>query len=151
MITSRRGDHPMANTTTDLRDFFSATEARTDRWRQLSACGRAWTSAAETGKDAERVLAEAGRLLHEITALEAYWAYPGPRLMATVDEAFRDGHAAVFARLVQRISNALLTGGYRHDSAAWDPLEEGEARSFDALLPPDAQSGNGHKPYFEVL
>ena len=138
-------------TTTDLRDFFSAAEARTDRWRQLSACGRPWTSAVETGNDAERVHAEAGRLLHEIAALEAYWAYPGPRLMATVGEAFRDRHAAVFARLVQKISNALLTGGYRHDSAAWDPLEEGEARGFDALLPPDAQSGNGHKPYFEVL
>jgi len=26
----------------DLRDFFSAAEARTDRWRQMSAVGRAW-------------------------------------------------------------------------------------------------------------
>ena len=56
----------------------------------------------------------------------------------------------MFARLVQKISNALLTGGYRHDSAAWDPLQESEARPLD-VLPPDAQTGESRKPYFEVL
>ena len=70
--------------------------------------------------------------------------------MATVREALGEANAGVFARLVQKISNSLLTGGYRHDSAAWDPLQESEGRPLD-VLPPDAQVGESRKPYFEVL
>ncbi len=33
----------------DLADFFSASEARTDRRRQLSAIGRGWESAVAAG------------------------------------------------------------------------------------------------------
>jgi len=44
----------------------------------------------------------------------------------------------------------LLTGAFRYDLAAWDPLQESEGNAAD-LLPPDAQQGEGHKPYFEVL
>jgi arginine decarboxylase len=82
--------------------------------------------------------------------MESYWAYPGSRLMATVRETIDEANAAVFARLVQKISNALLTGSYRHDGAAWDPLQESEARALD-VLPPDGQAGDAHKPYFEIL
>jgi arginine decarboxylase len=138
-------------TTMDLRDFFSAAEGRTDRWRQMSAAGRAWESAIAGGKNGETSRAAAARLLEDVAALEEYWAYPGPRLMATIGEAARGGNAAVFSRLVGKISQALVTGGYRHDAAAWDPLDEGEGRSLDALLPPDTQQGDGIKPYFEVL
>ena len=37
--------------------------------------------------------ADATRLLGDVAALEDYWAYPGPRLMATVAEALRDRNA----------------------------------------------------------
>ena len=134
----------------DLKDFFSAAEARTDRWRQMSAAGRAWEAAAAHGKSDEPFHTEAARLLSEVAALEDYWAYPGSRLMATVDEALKERNAAMFARLVQRISAALLTGAYRHDSAAWDPTEEREGR-LPEILPPDVQPGEAAKPYFEVL
>src|SRR5215467_12712837 len=121
----------------DLRDFFSAAEARTDRWRQMSAVAR--------GKPDEASRDEAAKLLGEVAILEDYWAYPGTRLMTTVRDALKEGNAAVFARVVQKISNALLTGSYRQETAAWDPLEEGEGRVLD-VLPPEVQQGNGHKP-----
>ena len=70
--------------------------------------------------------------------------------MATINEAVEQRNAAVFARLVQKISNALLTGSYRYESGAWDPLQEGEERTPD-ILPPDVQADDSHKPYFEVL
>jgi arginine decarboxylase len=143
MAKTDRGDR----TTMDLVDFFSAAEARTDRWRQMSAAARAW----ESGQAGAPGHAEAARLFTEVATLEDYWAYPGPRLMANIGEALADRNAAMFARLVQKISNALLTGSYRHDSAAWDPLDEANGRALDALLPPDVQPGEGHKPYFEVL
>src|SRR5262245_27984781 len=134
----------------DLRDFFSAAEARTDRWRQMSAVGRAWESSVARGKPDESLADDAGRLLADIAILEDYWAYPGPRLMKTVGEALKERNAGVFARVAQKISAALLSGNYRHDTAAWDPLEEADARVLD-MLPPEVQAGNGHKPYFETL
>src|SRR4051812_27503120 len=90
--------------TLDLKDFFSAAEARTDRWRQINAAARAWEAAVAQGKLDDRLPAEARRLLGEVAPLEGYWAYPGPRLMMLVGETLEGGNAAVFARLVQRIS-----------------------------------------------
>ena len=133
---------------TDLTDFFSASEARTDRWRQLSAIGRVWDSAAANADDS--LHAEAGRLFAELSPLESYWAYPGPRLSAAIAEAIEQRNTGVFARLVQKISATLLTGSYRYESAAWDPLQENDARTAE-VLPPDLQSAELHKPYFEVL
>ena len=44
----------MATTTpatrTDLKDFFSAAEARIDRWRDLSAVGRTWEAGVIQGQ-----------------------------------------------------------------------------------------------------
>jgi arginine decarboxylase len=134
----------------DLKDFFSAAEARIDRWCEMNSVGRAWEAAMTQGQPADKLLAQAAQLLGEISPLESYWAYPGSRLMATVRESIDEANAGVFARLVQKISNALLTGGYRHDSGAWDPLQESDTRPLD-VLPPDGQSGEGRKPYFEVL
>jgi len=135
-------------TSLDLKDFFSAAEARTDRWRQMTAAGRAWEAARAQNHPDDKLHAEVSRLLGDIGPLERYWAYPGPRLMAAVAETLEQRNAGVFARLVQKISNALITGSYRLEGAAWDPLQEGDAPE---LLFPDIQSGDGHKPYFEVL
>jgi arginine decarboxylase len=134
----------------DLKDFFSAAEARIDRWCEMNSVGRAWEAATTQGQPADKLLAQAAQLLGEISPLESYWAYPGSRLMATVRESIDEANAGVFARLVQKISNALLTGGYRHDSGAWDPLQESDTRPLD-VLPPDGQTGESRKPYFEVL
>ena len=134
----------------DLTNFFSASEARTDQWRQLNAAGRAWEAAVAQGKPDKKLHAEAAKLFAEISPLESFWAYPGSRLMATVGEAIEQRNVGVLTRLVQKISNMLLTGAFRYDLAAWDPLQESEGNAAD-LLPPDAQQGEGHKPYFEVL
>jgi arginine decarboxylase len=134
----------------DLKDFFSAAEARTDRWSELNSVGRAWEAAIAQGHSANNLQAQAAQLLAEISPMENYWAYPGSRLLATVREAIDESNPGVFARLVQKISSALLTGAYRHDSGAWDPLQELDARPLD-VLPPDVQQGEGQKPYFEVL
>ena len=134
---------------TDLADFFSAAEARTDRWRQLTAIGRDWESAIVSGQGDEAIHAEVSRLFADIGPLESFWAYPGARLCSAVAESIEQRNAGVFARLVQRISSTLLTGSFRYESGAWDPLQEAEGRA--EVLPPDLQGGELHKPYFEVL
>ena len=134
----------------DLKDFFSAAEARSDRWCEMNTLGRAWEAAIAQGQPADTYHQQAAELLGEIGPMESYWAYPGSRLMATVRETMDEGNASVFARLVQKIANSLLTGGYRYDTGAWDPLQESEARPLD-VLPPDVQVSETHKPYFELL
>jgi len=145
MAKATQPDQPL-----DLTDFFSAAEARTDRWRQLCALGRAWESAVATAQADAPLHAAVAKLFAELSPLESYWAYPGPRLCAAVAEAIEERNAGVFARLVQKISATLLTGAYRYESAAWDPLQENDGRAGD-VLPPDLQAGELHKPYFEVL
>jgi arginine decarboxylase len=145
--------HPPATagtTRAPLDNFFSAAEARLDRWRQFYAVVRAWQAAAARGKSENANFGDALSLFSELAAFEAFFAYPGPRLMTTIEQSLAERNAAVTVRLVQHVSSALLTGAYRHDGGAWDPLQEESARAAD-VLPPDVQTGNGHKPYFETL
>jgi arginine decarboxylase len=131
-------------------NFFSAAEARIDQWRQLGAVARAWQSAVARGSSDDAQFAEVVALFGGVAPLEAFFAYPGPRLTTAMDGALAERNAGVFARLVQHISSALLTGSYRHDRAAWDPLQEEGTGAAD-LLPGDQQTANGHRPYFEAL
>src|SRR6185295_18997609 len=92
----------------ELRDFFSAAESRIDRWRTLNRIAKALASASPRpasgpGEDPKALIAE-------LTPLEELCGYPGPRLMAPVRERLQTGDRTGFARLVQRISGALLAG-----------------------------------------
>ena len=139
-----------ASTPTPLVDFFSAAEARFDRWRQLAAVVRAWQVAPARESAGDSLFTEAMALFAEVAPLESFFAYPGPRLMAVTEQALTERNAGVAVRLIQHISEALLSGAYRQDSGVWDPLqEEGAARATDLL--PDLHPGNGQKPYFEAL
>jgi arginine decarboxylase len=141
---------PVASTTTDLADFFSATEARTDRWRQLNATVRAWQSATGTDPQDTKRYAEAVALFGEVAVLEAFFAYPGPKVMSAIEQALAERNAGVCARLVQTVSGALMTETYRTDQGVWDPLREETARKHE-LLPPDLQGSTTQIPYFEML
>ena len=133
------------NPATDLQDFFSATEARLDRWQRLGSATQALAAAAP-GAAAPRV----ENLLAELAPLESCWAYPGPTLFAELCRLAAGEDAAALARLTERVGKALLRGSYRHDPALW--------KTDDADLPPDApatsaalESGASRRPYFEVL
>ncbi|MFI5315448.1 MAG: decarboxylase [Myxococcota bacterium] len=134
----------------NLKDFFSAAEARSDHWCDLTSAARAWEAEQAQGRAGEELRLEATRILAALSPLEAYWAYPGSRLLATLAESLEQQNSGVFARLTQKVSAALLGGTYRHDTAAWDPLQESEGRAAD-VLPPDLRSPEGQKPYFETL
>ncbi|MGE0659464.1 MAG: decarboxylase [Reyranellaceae bacterium] len=125
--------------------FFFAAEARNDRWRELMAAATAW---ADKGNAAAH--ARVTRLFDEIVPIEDYWAYPGLTLMRSLKDALNAQNTGVFLRLVQKIGRALISGAYRYEISAWDPLQETQVQGSD-FMPPDLQSGEGHKPYFEVL
>jgi arginine decarboxylase len=137
------------NTSTmTIRDFFTAAEARIDRWRTLNRVAKALAAA---GPRAPAAAGEDPRtLLAELQPLEELCGYPGPGLMAQVHERLQTKDWTGFARLVQRISGALLSNSYRDDVGPWKADEEGEARVPD-ILPPSIGRGQSRRPYFEVL
>src|SRR5262249_11223806 len=98
---------------TDLADFFSAAQARTDRWRQLTAVPRAWQTSSAQDKQEHTRYAEAVALFGDVAVLEAFYAYPGPRVMTAIEQALAERNAGVCTRLVQHVSTALLTEAYR--------------------------------------
>ena len=131
-----------------MNQFVSAAEARVDRWRILNRIARAQMAA--DAKTAERFRHEAAAVLAELGPVEEVNGYPGPHLMAQIRDRLQTGDATGFARLVQRISGALLANSYRDDVEAWSAEDEGEAHLPD-VLPPSIGRGQSRRPYFEVL
>jgi arginine decarboxylase len=127
--------------------FFSASEARSDRWRELNAAAGAWASAKHDGQAAHL---KVQKLFHDLAAMEEFWSYPGPGLMRSLRECLDLQDRTTFARLGQKIGRALLSNSYQHDPAVWDALQDSLSNSAHAL-PPDADGNGMHKPNFDVL
>jgi arginine decarboxylase len=134
----------------DLSNFFSAAEARMDRWSQLNTTARSWEGAVKGGRPTEKFKAEAASICDELGPLEVLWAYPGPKLMGTLKERLASGDAVGFARLTQKVVSALLSESYRRDPGAWEPEEEGELPVAEKM---EAYAGGQetYRPYFEAL
>jgi arginine decarboxylase len=137
-----------AEGTTTMSSFFSAAEARVDRWRTLNRIAKALASGDGAAVDKRRK--EALSVIEELGPLEELNAYPGRHLMTRVHERLMTGDWAGLSRLVQRISMALLAGSYRDDASAWKAEDDEEAELPD-VLPPSMGRGQSRKPYFEVL
>jgi arginine decarboxylase len=139
-----------AGSTGDLATVFAASSSRIDQWSQLNAVARAWATSGSGNARAGKLRSDAVSQFAALARIEHCWAYPGRRLLAALSEALDGGDVAVFARLVQKVSRALLSGDFRRDEAAWDTGAQGNSRVLD-LAPPDRESGSASKPYFEVL
>ena len=142
----------MASPTTSnahLDHFFSSSAARLDRWRELNARAQTWAADARSGKPGGgRAAVEAA--LAEVHALEEFFAYPGPRLMKTLAERIADDDASGVARLVRRMSGALLSGSYRYDTGEWETADDATDTVADRA--PLAPGGiETRRPYFETL
>jgi len=121
--------------------LFSSPAARTDRWREIIAAARKWTSG---GKREE---AEAA--LNALGPTEGFFAYPGHGLLAKLRERLQDDDARGFARLASRISKSIATRHFKHDAADWTVEDEPETQ-LD-LLPSVFGRDRNRRPYFEVL
>ena len=91
-----------------LSNVLVAASLRSDQWRQLNAAARAWAGAGEATRGSAR--AACARLFDAAVRLEYCWAYPGERLLDALRDALDGSDAALFARLVQKVSGALLSG-----------------------------------------
>lgn len=134
----------------ELAKIFAGAIYRADQWRQLNAYARLWADAAAGSKGATDMRAKCRSALDAIARLEHCWAYPGPRLLDALRAALEGGEATGFARLVRKVSDALLSSDYRRDEHVWEASGEGENRVLDSM-PTDLEGGAAPKPYFEVL
>jgi hypothetical protein len=76
-------------TSVDLKDFFSATEARQDRWQQLNKIART-LNVRRPGSGGKE---QAAKLLDELEPLESYCASPGPERLVQLRDLLARGHA----------------------------------------------------------
>lgn len=135
------------STPSDLDHFFSAVAARLDRWRDLAKAAQAW-AAKGSGTDAAGRKAECARLLEQLKALESVQAFPGLRLMRALEERVQSSDAHGTVRLVQRVSTALMSRGYRSEAGDGDNDEDG---SGSERVMPTAVRETTARPYFEAL
>ncbi len=125
----------MAKTSTPaprLDHFFSAVAARLDLWRDLGRAAQAWGSNPASRGDAG-LQAACNEALTALLPMEAFQAYPGGRLLNTIKERLAAGDALGTARLVQRVSSALMSRSYRSDAGEWE--SEDEAPATERALP----------------
>ncbi|MGY6270968.1 decarboxylase [Achromobacter denitrificans] len=132
-----------------LDHLFSNSAARLDRWRDMNAKAQAWAAEVRGGKGPAGA-APVQEALAELRPMESYFAYPGAQLLRTLDDRIADGDAMGAARLILRMSNALLSGSYRYDGAEWEAAEESAAEGPDRT-PPGLAGSVARKPYFEAL
>ncbi|HJT62404.1 MAG TPA: decarboxylase, partial [Burkholderiales bacterium] len=129
-----------------VRSFFSAAEERNERWRELHRVAKAMAAGGGQAQNQE-----AKALLTQLAPFEDLCAYPGPSLMARVNQRLKEGDGAGLAQLTQRISISLLSNSYRDDAQAWKSDKEDEEPHLPAVLPPSIGRGQARKPYCEVL
>src|SRR5687768_10218359 len=128
-----------------VRSFFSAAEERAERWRELHRVAKDMAASGQGDK------AQAKALLAGLAPFEDLCGYPGPSLMARVNQRVKEGDGAGLARLTQRISISLLSNSYRDDAEAWKSDKEDDEPHLPAVLPPSIGRGQARKPYCEVL
>ncbi len=88
----------------NLNGFFSASEARIERWRQLNRLVKA--AAGAPAAEQEKIKRQATQILETLRPIEEFNAYPGPRLMARVERA-PEGAATGRASRGSRSASAL--------------------------------------------
>ena len=136
-----------ATTVPRIDHFFSAVAARLDRWRDLNRAAQTW-AASPAGGDTAGLQAACADALAELLPMEDFQAYPGARLLNAIKDRLAGGDALGTARLVQRVSSALMSRSYRSDAGEWET--EDDATGAERVMP-TALSETTAKPYFEVL
>ncbi len=136
-----------SNNAPTLDHFFSAVSARLDRWRDLGKAAQAWV-AKPTGTGAAALKAECARQVETIRPFESLQAFPGLRLLKSLEERVSSGDAHGTVRIVQRVSSALMSRNYRSEAGDWDNDEEGTGSERSM---PTALRESATRPYFEAL
>ena len=127
-----------------IDQFLLMHSARADQWRELLSAAEKWDAGSGSAKDVEKELAD-------VEIIELFHAYPGLGLLRLLRDRLAAGDARDVVGLVRRISDAILTSNYSHESEAADIT--GKDDQLPEIAPKVQSRGDGdrHRPYFEVL
>src|SRR5690348_5959854 len=140
-MPSARASSNIQNADIPIDQFFSGPAARADRWRTLLSVAERWLDGRDNRTTFEATLAG-------MMATESYYAYPGTRLLGSLQESASEGDAHAARALVQRINTALATKSFKRHSGEWETDDDLDASSSDIV--PLSRSDGG-RPYFETL
>jgi arginine decarboxylase len=142
---------PAKTETPRVDQFFMAGESRFDRWRNLLQASRVWdrSFAAQDSSKAQHQTAVTN-IFQELRQWEDFFAYPGQKLLASLEDRISSGDATGAARLSQSIGNALLTHSYRASVGDWESDDEAPI-NLGERVPVAGEDAATHPPYFEVL
>ncbi len=131
--------------------FFMGAESRSDRWRALHQASRIWErSASQPDPSNDEHRAAVTKCFQELLQWEDFFAYPGQKLLNSLNERIVSGDATGAARLIQSIGTALLTHSYRTSAADWESEDQGTVNLVERV-PVAGEDGAPQRPYFEVL
>jgi arginine decarboxylase len=131
-----------------VRAYNSWWQVRSDTWSRLEETSEQLADASLRDQAADGMAETTSELLDALAPIERYWAFPGPELYRRARDLFAAASYHRFARMVARISRALVTESYR-TGAGWS-LADGhdeKAEPGDGL----ADQAAAARPYFEVL
>ena len=133
-----------------IRDYYSATQLRADRWSALREAAEGLNRHGTDGRQGKKLLAKAEALFDALSPIESYWAFPGAHAFENLRRQLQSGNIEDLSVSVRRIARALTSGAYRRRTI---PLSSDEIDSEDyedeASLAPEARALG--RPYFEVL
>ncbi|MEM9343690.1 MAG: ornithine decarboxylase [Pseudomonadota bacterium] len=133
-----------------IRDYYSATQLRSDRWSALREVAEGLHRHGTSGRQGEKLLANAHELFEALAPIETYWAFPGGGAFEHLRRLLAHGNIEDLSVSVRRIARALTSGAYRRRTI---PLSSDEIDNEDyedeASLAPEARALG--RPYFEVL
>jgi arginine decarboxylase len=119
---------------------FLPPSARADRWRRITTSCDAWQAGHAARADVMKAVEEAA-------VIEEFFAYPGTRNMAALQERIAADDAAGSAAAARRISAQLLDKSYRTGADHGDHGDDGSAGADLTFAPHHSNA----RPYFEVL
>ncbi|TMV04283.1 aminotransferase class I/II-fold pyridoxal phosphate-dependent enzyme [Ruegeria sediminis] len=133
-----------------IRDYYSATQLRADRWSALREAAEGLSRHGTEGRQGKKLLATAEHLFDVLAPIECYWAFPGIHAFEHLRRLLHHGHTGDLSVSVRRIARALTSGAYRRRSIPLSSEEiDNEDYEDEASLAPEARALG--RPYFEVL
>ncbi|PWJ21131.1 aminotransferase class I/II-fold pyridoxal phosphate-dependent enzyme [Jannaschia seohaensis] len=133
-----------------IRDYYSATQLRADRWSVLREVAEGLHSAEPESAQLKRLLLRAEELFEQLTPIETYWAFPGRDAFDMLRRHLNHGNAEELAVGVRRVARALTSGAYRRRRIPLGTDEvDNEDYEDEASLSPEARALG--RPYFEVM
>ena len=117
---------------------FAVGMIRPDIWRQLLERVQQWQHQTITN---EVVLREFAKLAN----LETFYAFPGPQLLAQIEEAIEEDDSELAETLISEVSLAILTRDYKSEDYTPNEFQlHSEDRERKKQI-------HHNRPYFEVL